>query len=46
MSRRDLAEAGAVMFGAVVVAWAFLVAFVSFPVWGPILGLWLWWRGR
>jgi hypothetical protein len=39
---RDVKEAVAVMVGAVVATWTFVVAFVTFPVWGPILGLWLW----
>lgn len=46
MSNRELKEAIAVMVGAVVAAWVFIVAFVTFPVWGLILGAWLWWRGR
>jgi len=41
-------QAIAAAVGLVVAAWVGLVLFVTFPIWGPILGLWLLvreWRG-
>lgn len=46
--RLETKQAIAATVGLVAAAWVSLVLFVTFPIWGPILGLWLLmreWRG-